>query len=42
MKFQFRIFKIMRQTYGLIPENSIVIAFTGWSRFWTDEMPIEI
>lgn len=22
--------------YGLIPSNSLVIAFTGWSRFWTN------
>lgn len=22
--------------YGLIPQNSLVIAYTGWSRFWLD------
>ncbi|NGX51560.1 MAG: Kynurenine formamidase [Chlamydiae bacterium] len=23
-------------TYGCIPKNSLLIAYTGWSRFWTD------
>jgi len=23
-------------TYGMIPANALVIAYTGWSRFWSD------
>ncbi len=27
---------VYEKTYGLIPKGSVVIAYTGWSRFWLD------
>lgn len=28
--------EMYERTYGLIPKGSVVIAYTGWSRFWSD------
>lgn len=28
--------KIYEKTYGLIPQGSLVIGYTGWSQFWTN------